>query len=275
MKEYTFGFIGCGNMGGALARAIAKSVKGASLLLCDANAEKAELLAGEIGGASLSLEEVVGKSDYLFLGVKPQTLPTLFDVLKPMLDARKTPPVLVSMAAGVSLATLSEYAGGEVPVIRIMPTLPVAVGEGVILYTANAGVNGEMLSDFCQALAKAGVTDYIEEDKIDAASALSGCGPAFVYLFADALADGAVACGLSREKALLYASQTLAGAAEMLMTTGEHPATLKDAVCSPGGSTIEGVKALEEGAFRATTMQAVMASYEKTLMLGGRTKGAQ
>ena len=266
--KYTFGFIGCGNMGGALARSVAATVTGENLLLCDACAEKAELLASELGAESTTVDAVIGKSDYLFLGVKPQSLSALFEGLKPMIDARQTPPVLISMAAGISLATIGEYAGAELPTIRIMPNLPVAVGEGMILYTTNQYVSDEMLAVFCNALSAAGRLDRIDEEKIDAASALSGCGPAFVYLFAEALADGAVACGLSREKALLYASQTLAGAAKMLLTTGEHPATLKDAVCSPGGSTIEGVKALEEGAFRATTMQAVMASYEKTLKLG-------
>ena len=266
--KYTFGFIGCGNMGGALARAVAKVMSGANLLLCDACSEKAELLAREIGAESGALEAVVTRSDVLFIGVKPQTLPVLFEEITPVLDARENPPVLISMAAGISLATLDFYLGNETPVIRIMPNLPASVGEGMILYTPNAHVTDEMLSLFCHALSMAGTLDRINEEKIDAASALSGCGPAFVYLFAEALADGAVACGLSRDKALLYASQTLAGAAKMLLTTGEHPASLKDAVCSPGGTTIEGVKALEDGAFRATTMQAVIASYEKTLKLG-------
>ena len=269
--KYTFGFIGCGNMGGALAKAVAESDADVALLLCDACAERAETKALALGATANAMQTVVRESDYLFLGVKPQTLPTLFEALKPMLDARKTPPVLVSMAAGISLATLGAYAGEGAPIIRIMPNMPVAAGEGMILYTANERVSDEALAIFCRALARAGVLDRIEEAKIDAASALSGCGPAFVYLFAEALADGAVACGLPREKALLYAAQTLAGAAEMLLTTGEHPGTLKDAVCSPGGSTIEGVKALEEGAFRATAMQAVIASYEKTLRLGKKS----
>ena len=270
MKEYTFGFIGCGNMGGALARAVAKTVSCECILLCDASVQKADALAGEIGAERVSAEGIVQRSDYLFIGVKPQTLPALFAELKPLLDARQTPPVLISMAAGISLATLNGYAGKDVPVIRIMPNMPVAVGEGMILYVPNALVTEERQSVFCHALSMAGVLDRIDEEKIDAASALSGCGPAFVYLFAEALADGAVACGLSREKALLYASQTLAGAAKMLLTTGEHPGVLKDAVCSPGGTTIEGVKALEDGAFRAATMQAVIAAYEKTLKMGGK-----
>ena len=109
--------------------------------------------------------------------------------------------------------------------------------------------------------------DKLPEEKIDAASALSGCGPAFVYMFAEALADGAVECGLARDKANVYAAQTLIGAAKMLLETGKHPGELKDAVCSPGGTTIAGVHALEDGAFRACVMDAVNAAYERTLEL--------
>ena len=113
----------------------------------------------------------------------------------------------------------------------------------------------------------AGKLDPIPEDKIDAASALSGCGPAFVYMFAEALSDGAVECGLPRDKAMLYAAQTLLGAAKLLKESGKHPGALKDAVCSPGGTTIAGVHALEDGAFRASTMNAVKRAYERTLEL--------
>ena len=109
--------------------------------------------------------------------------------------------------------------------------------------------------------------DKIEEKLIDGASALSGCGPAFVYLFIEALADGAVSCGVPRDKALSYAANTVKGAAEMVIKTGKHPGELKDAVCSPGGTTIEGVRALEEGSFRGDSMNAVVRAYEKTLKL--------
>lgn len=112
------------------------------------------------------------------------------------------------------------------------------------------------------------MTDEIKESLIDAGSAVSGCGPAFVYIFAEALADGAVECGLPRDKAIEYAAQTLVGAAKMVTESGEHPEKLKDAVCSPGGSTIAGVHALEDGAFRACAMNAVKASFDKTKILG-------
>ena len=151
--------------------------------------------------------------------------------------------------------------------IRIMPNTPVAVGEGMILYDANSTVTDEQIRVFLEGLSAAGCLDRIPERLIDAAGSLSGCGPAFVYLFAEALADGGVECGVPRDKAQLYAAQTLLGAAEMLLATGKHPGELKDAVCSPGGTTIAGVHALENGAFRATVSNAVTAAFEKTAKL--------
>ena len=260
-----FGFIGCGNMGGALATAVAKT--GEKILLCDADVEKANALANALDATAVDLSTLVNGADYIFLGVKPQGFEGLFETLRPMLAKRSAAPVLVSMAAGVSVSAVEGMAGTDIPVIRIMPNTPVSVGEGMILYTYNKYVSKSALEGFLKALAKAGRLDAIEEAKIDAASALSGCGPAFVYLFAEALADGAVECGLARDKANLYAAQTLCGAAKLLLESGKHPGELKDAVCSPGGTTIAGVHALEECSFRAGAINAVTAAYEKTLKL--------
>ena len=169
------------------------------------------------------------------------------------------------MAAGVSIGAIRSFVGKNLSVIRIMPNTPAMLGEGMILY-ATEDVKKAQEEKFLSAFAKAGKIDKIPEDKIDAASALSGCGPAFVYAFAEALADGGVECGVPRDKAALYAAQTLKGAAEMLLAFG-HPADLKDAVCSPGGTTIAGVHALEENGFRGATMNAVTAAYKRTLEL--------
>lgn len=265
--NYQFGFIGCGNMGGALARAVAKTVPANAIALCDMSREKAEELANSIGAVATDLQTLVKSSAYIFLGVKPQGFDALFQEIRPYLRDRKERVVLISMATGLSISAVESLAGVTLPVIRIMPNTPASVGEGMILYTANSEVTEEELAVFQKALAGAGKLDPIPEEKIDAASALSGCGPAFVYLFAEALADGAVECGLAREKANLYAAQTLLGAAKLLLESGKHPGELKDAVCSPGGTTIAGVHALEEGAFRASVMDAVTAAYEKTLKL--------
>ncbi len=265
--QHSIGFIGCGNMGGALATAIARQDQNILLYLCDADTEKATLLSNVIGGKVCDLATLASEADTVYLGVKPQGFAGLFETLAPMLRERKTPPVLVTMAAGVSIAAVEAYADITCPIIRIMPNTPVSRGQGMILYCTNKLVTEEQKNAFCASLAAAGRLDAIEEGKIDAASALSGCGPAFVYLFAEALADGAVACGLARDKANLYAAQTLLGAATLLLESGKHPGELKDAVCSPGGTTIQGVRALEENGFRSAAMSAVTAAYEKTLEL--------
>ena len=264
----TVGFIGCGNMGGALARAAAKSAVAERILLFDACKEKAAMLAEEIGAEAVSNDIIAREAQLIFLGVKPNMLSTVAKELGKAL--RENPEgAIVSMLAGVSLGKLKsafEDVGAENAIIRIMPNTPVAVGEGMITYCCENCPAAE--DAFLGLMAYAGRLDKVDESKIDAASAVAGCGPAFAYMFIEALADGAVECGLTRDKAILYAAATLKGAAEMVLESGEHPDVLKDRVCSPGGSTIEGVHALENGAFRATAMNAVVKAYEKTKKLG-------
>lgn len=264
----TFGFIGTGNMGSALARAVAKAVKAEDILLSDSYAPAAEKLAKELGCNTAAAIDTAANADFIFLGVKPQVISGVLSQLAPVLKARKTPFVLVSMAAGICIGDLRTMAGGDYPVIRIMPNLPASVGSGVILYDVTENVPAEAVEVFREKMRFAGLIDHLPEKLIDAGSALSGCGPAFVCLFVEALADGAVACGLPRAQALQYAAQTVEGTAKMLLQSGQHPGTLKDAVCSPGGSTIAGVAALEQGAFRASVMEAVASAYQRTLELG-------
>ena len=259
----TVGFIGAGNMGGALAAAVAKTIGGENVLLADPCADKVAALAAALGARVSDNDTVAKTSDYIFLGVKPQVM----DGVLSSLDFDDNTPVLVSMAAGLSTAALAAMAAKPLPIIRIMPNTPVTVGKGMILYTATEQVSDEQVSAFLSMLAAAGRLDRIDEARIDAASAVSGCGPAFAYLFIEALADGGVECGLPRAQALEYAAQTVLGAAQMVLDTGRHPGDLKDAVCSPGGTTIAGVHALEDGALRATAMGAVTAAYQRTLEL--------
>ena len=264
----TFGFIGTGNMGGALARAAAKVVSSDDLLLSDGYAPVAENLARELQCKAVAVNTVAVSADLIFLGVKPQVMATMLSGIAPYLAARADSFVLVSMAAGISIADIRRMAGGNYPVIRIMPNIPVKSGSGVILYDYSENVTEEMAETFRHAMTYAGLVDQLPEHLIDAGSALSGCGPAFVSLFVEALADGAVACGLPRAKALAYAEQTVLGTARYLLESGVHPGALKDAVCSPGGSTIEGVLALEAGGFRAAAADAVVSAFEKTKELG-------
>ncbi len=258
-----YGFIGCGNMGGAIARALCKATT--DVMLCDPS-EKAALLAGELGCITGTNDLAAEQCQRLFLAVKPQILGSVLAPLAPILAEKK--PLLITMAAGVELQKIEKLIGAQLPIIRIMPNTPVSIGKGTILYCRNAAVSDALLADFLEDMRFCGLWDSLPEQLMDAASALSGCGPAYAYMFIEALADGAVACGVPRANALQYAASTLAGAAEMVLRSGSHPGALKDAVCSPGGSTIAGVKALEEGHFRGSVIDCICAAYKRTLELG-------
>ena len=163
---------------------------------------------------------------------------------------------IVSMAAGVPVKRLKEMLG-DCPIIRIMPNTPVAVGEGMILYTGDAETYMEA---FLNAMHFAGRFLRVEERLMDAGMAVSGCGPAFVDLFVEALSDAGVASGLSRKDATVLAAQMVLGSAKLILESGRHPGELKDAVCSPGGTTIQGVRKLEEKGFRSAVIEAVIAA---------------
>lgn len=263
----TVGFIGCGNMGGALARAIMKEIDAEAVFVSDYDTLKCEEFCNETGASCVDNEYICQSCEYIFLAVKPQVMESVLAPLKPILKKRKDRFVLVTMAAGLSKKAVQSFAGGDYPVIRIMPNTPCSIGQGVILYTASEDVTKAELMNFTRMLQSAGMVDPIPESTIDAAAALSGCGPAFAYLFIEALADGAVSCGVPRDKALNYAAQTVSGAAQMVISTGKHPGELKDNVCSPGGTTIAGVKALEDSGFRSSAMNSVISAYKKTAEL--------
>ena len=261
----TIGFIGAGNMGGALATAAAKAVGGACLRIADANTEKAAALAAQIGATVADNATVAAQCDYIFLGVKPQMMKDMLADLKPSL---KADAVLITMAAGLTTDQIRAWAG-DLPVIRIMPNTPVAVGEGMTLYTATDDVTAEQLDGFVQMMAQSGKLCQLPESLIDSGCAVSGCGPAFAYLFIEAMAAGGVEKGLSPEQSLQLAAQTVLGAAQMVLETGRDPIALKDAVCSPGGATLQGVAALDRGDLRGTVLSAVDAAYKRTLELKG------
>ena len=254
-------FIGTGNMGGALARAAALEEDN-ELLLVNRHPEKAEKLRAEIGGAVTDHAGAVAGADLLFLGVKPVVLPTLCETLRTLLQKREGRFVVVSMVAGVPIRKLQDELGEHLPIIRIMPNTPVAVGEGMILYSCSEKVREEEVQSFLRAMRYAGCFMKIEERLMEAGMAVSGCGPAYVDLFVEALADAAVACGLPRKDAIRLAAQMVLGSAKLILESGRHPGELKDAVCSPGGTTIQGVRALEARGFRSAVFEAVMAAYD-------------
>ena len=257
------GFIGTGNMGGALASAAAKSELPVQILLANRTPAKAESLAARIGAAVCDNAAAAREADHLFLGVKPQMMAGMLADIAPVLAQREKAPVLVSMAAGLTIAGIRELAGGDYPVIRIMPNMPAAVGEGAIFYACSENCPDEALEAFLHYMAPAGKLFPLEEKLHDAGSAVAGCGPAFAAMFLEALADGGVACGLARDAAIRFAAQMMLGTAKMVLETGEHPERLKDRVCSPAGSTIQGVRALETAGLRGAVFNAVIAAYEK------------
>ncbi|MBO4769269.1 MAG: pyrroline-5-carboxylate reductase [Clostridia bacterium] len=268
-KRNPVGFIGAGVMGSILAGVVSEA--GFPLLISDRDRQKADDLAGRYGGRTAENSEVAAECRYIFLAVKPQVLDEVLREISGVLTERQDRFTVVSMAAGVSTRHIASLLGEQTPIIRIMPNTPAGVREGMILFCLSNATDADV-GGFREIMSAAGRLDRIPEGLIDAGSALSGCGPAFVYMFIEALADGAVCCGLPRDRALLYAAQTVRGAATTVLETSEHPGKLKDDVCSPGGTTIDGVHALENGAFRSSVMNAVVSSYEKTLSLRGEKK---
>lgn len=258
-----YGFIGCGNMGGAIARALSRKTK--DIAVSD-RSSKAKALAEELGVQYLDNASIAAECGRIFLAVKPHMMRDMLLPLKDMLARRK--PLLITMAAGLEIRQIEDFVGTHLPVIRIMPNTPTSVGKGVIPYCANDLVTEEMKADWLADMEMCGLLDPLEERLMDAASALSGSGPAYLYLMLEAMADGGVACGLPRAKAMDYAAMTMAGAAEIYLRTRTHPGALKDAVCSPGGSTIAGVRVLEQRGFRGAAMDCICAAYAKNKELG-------
>jgi pyrroline-5-carboxylate reductase len=272
-------------MGFALMKGAAIVVGGANIGFADADSEKAKTAAAALGASAYqsNLEAVV-KGDYVFLSVKPQIVPQVLAEIAPVARERlagRKAPVLVSMAAGWTIEKIQAIVGGSginipadrspvasVPVVRIMPNTPALVSKGMIALAASPEVPPQKITELEKILGGAGIVDRLEEYYIDAVTGLSGSGPAFVYLFIEALADGGVRAGLPRDKALRYAAQTVMGSAAMIQETHKHPGELKDMVCSPGGTTIAGVAALENGAFRSTVIKAVEAAWRRSQELG-------
>ncbi len=266
--SYHVGFIGTGVMGGAIARAVRKECKGEQMLLANVPEEGAKALAEELSCAWGDNRQVAAQCRYIYLAVKPQVMKRVLEEIAPVLQKRSDPFTVISMAAGLSITTLLDMAGFSFPLIRIMPNLAATVGEAVVLCSFHDSVSQQDKEEFLRLTGGAGLCDPIPEALMDAAGSLSGCGPAFAFMVMQALADGAVACGVDRRRARAYAAKTLLGSAKLALETGKHFEQLKDEVCSPGGSTIEGVKALENGGLRTALMQAVADSYEKNKKLG-------
>lgn len=266
MLKQTIGFIGAGQM----ARALAKGFLQAGLLATeqisafdpvpDALAQFATDCQG-VKTAASNLA-VAQQSDVILLAVKPQSMKGVIDELAGQVAGK----LIVSIAAGIPIARLADLKTNRI--IRVMPNTPCLVGQGASAYCLAPGAtaaDGELVGKLLSAV---GIAFQVEEKHLDAVTGLSGSGPAFVYLVIEALSDGGVRMGLSREVALALAAQTVRGAAEMVLTQKEHPAVLKDRVTSPGGTTIAGLAALEERGLRGALISAVEAATRRSAELG-------
>ena len=262
----TIGIIGLGNMGSVIATIAAKH-ETYPVLLSNRTHEKAVNLAEKLNATAVTNRQVFEQANVIFLGVKPNQIQELLEENKNILEQRES-ILLISMAAGVTLEQLELMTDTRHRWIRMMPNTPLQVAEGVISFSLGKNVTTSYKEEFVRLLQSAGLLIELPESQIDAATALAGCGPAFVYIFIEALAEAGVSMGLSREVALQLATQTVKGSASMVGETKEHPAILKEKVCSPGGATIAGVISLEQTGFRSSIIEATRCAKQRTEELG-------
>ena len=254
MSEVRMGFIGAGNMASAIVKGAVEKKAAAPnhIAVYDVDKEKVKALQESCSvHGTASLAELCDRSDMLLAAVKPNVLP---DVLR---DLVKIDLPLISIAAGWSAERIKELYGIHKRVLRVMPNTPLMVGEGMSVLETPCNFSEHELAFAKKLFSAMGKVSFAQVKQMDAVTAVSGSGPAYAFLFIEALADGGVLCGLPRAQALSLAAQTLLGAARMVLDTGENPGALKDAVCSPGGTTIEAVKVLEEYGFRGAVIDAV------------------
>jgi pyrroline-5-carboxylate reductase len=268
MLEKTVGMIGAGQMATALGQGfVAAKLIPADRLLASDPLEAARQRFAQLTGGTTTVDnrEVAGRADLLLLAVKPQQMAGVLGQLRGHLAADA---LVVSIAAGVRLATLAEGLGAAVRLVRVMPNTPCLVGQGACGFCLGPTATAEDGQLVEQLLRSVGTAFRVDERLLDAVTGLSGSGPAFVYVIVEALSDGGVRMGLPRNVATALAAQTVLGAAQMVLSTGDHPGVLKDRVTSPGGTTIAGLQALEAGGLRAALMAAVEAATRRSIELG-------
>lgn len=266
------GFIGCGNMAGAI---LSGGIRSGFLLpentwVYDVQTSKVQQMQKELGiHPAASLSELASQADILLMGVKPDVVETVLKELIRCLSGEvgNEDPLagkaLLSIALGYPYARYRELLGPKSHICFVMPNTPCKVLEGMSLIEESNSFDEEELAFAKGLFGSIGQVEMMKSSLMEVGGALSGCGPAFVYLFIEALADGAVYYGMPRDMAYRLAAQTLCGAGKMVLETHTHPGALKDSVCSPGGSTIRGVKALEDGALRSTVMNAIKGAMER------------
>ncbi|MFI8576402.1 pyrroline-5-carboxylate reductase [Rossellomorea aquimaris] len=266
--DKTIGFIGCGNMAQAIMGGILKSglVDDHMVKASARTQETLDKVSGEFGvGVTSDNNSVATFSDIVFLSVKPDQYR---DIIHSIKDSLKEDAIVITIAAGITIGWMESQLSESMKIVRTMPNTPSLVGEGMTAYCVNNEVTEEDLADVQAILESFGKAEMVEESLMDAIPAVSGSSPAYVFMFIEALADGAVLQGIPRKQAYQLASQAVLGAAKMVIETGTHPGELKDAVCSPGGATIEAVSALEKNNFKGAILTAMEACGRKSKSLG-------
>ena len=258
------GFIGCGNMATAIIKGIIrKQIIDAENIIASAKTKTTLDRVQKELGVKVSTDnlEVTENSDILVLAVKPQYYPEVIAQIK---DVVRKEQIVISIAPGKTLDWLQEQFGGGVRLVRTMPNTPALVGEGMTGACRNEYVTDEDYATVLRILGSFGEVETIPENLMDVCVSVSGSSPAYIYILIEAMADGAVADGMPRAQAYKFAAQSALGSAKMVLETGKHPGELKDQVCSPGGTTIEAVRVLEEKGFRSSVIEAMKACVRKT-----------
>lgn len=257
------GFVGCGNMATAIIKGIIKKqiIEAENIIASAKTMATLERVQGELGiKVSLDNLEVVKNSDIVVLAVKPQYYQEVIGQIK---DTVTDNQIIISIAPGKTLAWLQECFGKDVKLVRTMPNTPALVGEGMTGACRNSSVTDDEYETVLQILGSFGEVETIPENLMDVCVSVSGSSPAYIYILIEAMADGAVADGMPRAQAYKFAAQSVLGSAKMVLETGKHPGELKDQVCSPGGTTMEAVRVLEEKGFRSSVIEAMKACVRK------------
>lgn len=258
------GFIGCGNMASAMIGGILqkKLIPANDIIVSDVNETNLLTAYNQFGILTTTDNlDVVQKSDYIVLSVKPQFYETVITQIKEVLTKEQ---VIITIAPGKTLSWLESAFGKEIKLVRTMPNTPALVGEGMTGICTNSLVDEKELTYIFTLFSSFGKVEQVSEHLMDAVGAVSGSSPAYIFLLIEAMADAAVSEGMARNQAYQFAAQAVLGSAKMVLETQKHPAQLKDMVCSPAGTTIEGIRVLEEKGFRSAMIEALKACVKKS-----------
>lgn len=267
LSKMKVGFLGAGNMGGAILRGYLSSgkAKKEEVFVCGRSREKLKNLCTSLGvNPCENILDLVDKSDVILLGVKPNMFPEIMPKIAEMYTNDK---ILVSMAAGVTIESIEGYVGNNAKIIRIMPNTPAMVNEAMTSVSRNSNVSNEEFKQVFEIFESIGKAEEVDEELIHCVIGVSGSSPAYTYMYIDALVESAVQNGMDKEKAIVFAAQSVLGAAKMVLETGIDPKQLRVNVCSPGGTTIEAVNMLQEKGFSELIQSGFQAAVDKSKLM--------